>query len=207
MQKRKVTPRVPKETPMFEDPPHNTMMSRTWVIFLERLGQSWTEVEDPELKATFGLVRTLEVEDDLTLRFLCKRAGRFIGLHANGKLPATGSTVKISIEKWKYDATYLGEGEDQEWINIFADREEEEETIPGYIELADFDAIDPPLPTGTPYLEVFSPAAANVEFKAEHDGADGQIAVGDMLRINCLQVGSDYAGKGYEIVLHWEPLQ
>jgi hypothetical protein len=192
---------------MWEDPPHNTQMSRTWIIFLERLGQVFNESEDEDQKATFGLVRTLTVEDDLCLRFLCKKAGRFSGLHANGKLPARGSTVKITIEKWKYDTTYLGEGEDQEWINIFADRVIEEDTVPGYIELADFDAIDPPLPTGTPYLEVFSPAAGNCEFKPEHDGADGQIAVGDMLRINCLQVGSTYAGKGYELVLHWEPLQ
>ena len=187
---------------MFEDPPANTMMSRTWVIFLERLGQSWTEVEDPELKATFGLVRTLTVEDDLTLRFCCKRAGRFIGLHVNGKTPAQGSTVRISIEKWKYDTSYLGE-DPQEWINIFADIDEG----PGYIELADFDELDPPLAEGTPYLEVFSPAAGNCEFSEGHDGDDGLIDVGDMLRINCLQVGSVYAGKGYEIVLHWEPLQ
>jgi hypothetical protein len=201
----KTTPRVPKETPMYEDPPDNTMMSRTWVIFFERLGQVSNEsADDPDLKATFGLVRLLTVEDDLTLRFCAKKEGRFIGLHVNGKLPARGSTVKITIEKWKYDTTYLGEGEEQAWINIFADIVDGEDTIPGYIEFADFDELDPPLDTGTPYLEVFSEAAGNCTFK---DDDDGLIAPGDMLRINCLQVGSTYAGKGYEVVLHWEPLQ
>ena len=192
---------------MWEDA-EQTKMSRTWIIFFERLGQILNIAEnDPDLKATFGLNRMLTVEDDLTLRFCCKKPGRFLGLHVNGKLPARGSTVKIAIEKWKYDTSYLEEDEEQEWINIFADREEEEETIPGYIELADFDELDPPLAEGTPYLEVFSPAAGNCEFSEGHDGDDGLIAPGDMLRINCLQVGATYAGKGYEIVLHWEPLQ
>jgi hypothetical protein len=200
---RKTTPRVPHDTPMWEDA-EQTKMSRTWVIFFERLGRvSNEDIDDPELKATFGLVRELTVEDDLTLHYIAKKPGRFTGLLVNGKQPATGSTVHIVIEKWKYDTTYLGEGDPQEWLNIFADIDEG----PGYIELADFDELDPPLDEGTPYLEVFSPAAGNCEFKTEHDGEDGQIEAGDLLRINCTQIGSTFAGKGYEIVLHWEPLQ
>lgn len=189
---------------MWEDA-EQTRMSRTWIIFFERLGQVSNEAaDDPELKATFGLVRELTEEDDLTLHFIAKKEGRFTGLLVNGKHPCRGSVAKISIEKWKYDTTYLEESEEQEWINIFADIEEGEDTVPGYIELADFDEIDPPLATGTPYLEVFSPFAGNCTFK---EGDDGQIAPGDLLRINCVQIGEDFAGKGYEIVLHWEPLQ
>jgi hypothetical protein len=187
---------------MWEDV-EQTKMSRTWVIFFERLGQGDAEAEDPEMKATFGLNRLLTIEDDLTNHFISQTEGRFAGLLVNGKSPAKGDTVRIVIEKWKYDTTDLGEEDTQQWLNIFADIDD----LPGFIELADFDAIDPPLAEGTPYVEVFSPAAGTCEFKKESNGEDGQIAPGDLLRINCTQIGSDYAGKNYEIVLSWEPLQ
>jgi hypothetical protein len=190
------TLRVPHETPMYEDPPHNTRMSRTWIIFFQKRHGAAAAVEaDPDLKATFGLVRELTIADSLTLHYIVVKPGRFVGVLANGKQPCTGSPARIVIEKWHDD------GDDETpgaWVNIFADIGEE----PGYIELADADTLE--LEPGAPYLEIFSPYVTPVatHFKS---GDDGAVVAGDLLRINCTQIGATFAGKGYEIVLRWEP--
>jgi hypothetical protein len=171
-------------------------MSRTWIIFLERLGR-WTELEgnlgDTEYKATFGLVRELTVEDDLTLHYIAQKAGRFTEIYANGKTPARGSAARIRIRKKKY--ADLGDPPTV-FESILRDVGAEE----GYIELADADALG--LLPGEAYVERFVHTAEAPIFE---DGELGTIAPGDLLQISCSQIGSDYAGKGYEIVLRWEP--
>ncbi|MGH9629158.1 MAG: hypothetical protein ACRD7E_12615 [Bryobacteraceae bacterium] len=70
--------------------------------------------------------------------------------------------------------------EAQTWATIFAS--------PGYIELAD----------GDTSLQLYEGAGVFAS------GAAGAIAVGDLLRINCTQIGSTTAGKDIEFVLRWE---
>jgi hypothetical protein len=35
------------------------------------------------------------------------------------------------------------------------------------------------------------------------EGPAGEVLIGDLLRINCVQVGAEFPGKGYEFVLRW----
>jgi hypothetical protein len=166
------TPRVPKETPMYDDAGN---MTRTWIIFFERL---FTRAVDKatesgggagELKATFGLVRLLTLENDLTNHFISRSAGTFQSLTANAKQPPTGSAAIFDFKK--------STDEGQTWNTIFAS---------GPIALAAGDS------TRQDFTGVFAVGAA------------GQIAVGDFLRIDCLQIGSTFAGKDIEFVLKWE---
>lgn len=99
---------------MFDENGH---MTRTWIIFFERLGRGG---DGGELKATFGLVRELTVEDDLTNHFIARSQGRFVSLAVNAKVAPAGSAARFEIEK--------SADEGQTWATIFAS--------PGYIELA-----------------------------------------------------------------------
>lgn len=176
------TPRVPHQTPMYE--PGGTM-SRTWIIFFERLGR-WTEINqtEAEKKATFGLVKLLTVTDDLTLHFIARTSGPFIDLAVNGKEPCTGAPVRIKIEKWHEDLPETPGA----WKTIFSP--------PGYIEI----------PVGNDDVMFWTREENDDAIRDEvfKEDGDGRILAGDMLRINCTQIGSTFAGKGYEFVLRWE---
>jgi hypothetical protein len=188
------TPRVPHETPMYEE---SGAMSRTWIIFFERLGKGdWLAVRnsDTEYKATFGLVRELTVEDDLCLYVIAQKAGIFSEIWAVGKNPCRGAEGRIRLRKKKY--AQLGDPPTV-FESILADVGGEE----GYISLSDGDAIgllpgevDVQHWVHTPDIQLFEP------------GELGRIAPGDILQISCSQIGSVYPGKGYEIVVRWEPL-
>lgn len=194
------TPRVPWDTPMYEDPPHNKKMSRTWVIFLERLGNKYYTdgvTGDTEYKATFVLLRELTVANDLTdVHYIAKKAGRFKAIYANGKVPARGAEARIRIYKKPY--AQLGDPPTI-FENIFPDGEEEE----GYISLPDADALGQAADEAAAHVVSWEHTDAMPLFKS---GEDGEIQPGDLLRIDCSQIGSEYPGKGYTIVLHWEPL-
>src|SRR5262245_18573229 len=115
------TPRVPIQTPMFDQ---NGMVTRAWIIFWERLGKVEEITEEGalslgELKATFGLLRTLAVENDLTNHFICRSPGTFLNVAVNCKTAPTGSTARLVIEK--------STNEGVSWSNIFVS--------PAYIEL------------------------------------------------------------------------
>lgn len=179
---KNTTPRVPHQTPMFENPGidddrelakwieifHKLPISRTWIIFWERLFSGEGGGGDGELKATFGLVRSLTVEDDLTNHFISRSEGTFVDLVVNAKIPPTGTAARIEIEK--------STDEGATWNTIFP--------APGYITLAIADD-------------------ERQEFTSFATGAAGTIAVGDFLRINCTQKGSLTAGKNIEFVLRW----
>jgi len=167
-----VTPRVPKETPMFDD---GGRLTRPWIIFFEQLPQAAVrEIANEhlstagELKATFGLVRDLEVDNDLTNHYIARSPGAFKSLAVNAKQPPSGRAARFTIDK--------STDEGATWHTIFADP-------PGYIEIGADDS------TRQDFTDVFAPGAA------------GTIAVGDLLRIGCLQAGSSTAGSGIEFVL------
>jgi hypothetical protein len=50
-------------------------------------------------KATFGLVRDLTVEEDLTNHYICRRGGTFLDCTVNAKVAPTGSTATLVIQK------------------------------------------------------------------------------------------------------------
>src|SRR5262245_39009161 len=116
------TPRVPVQTPMFDG---NGLLTRTWVIFFERLGRV-TEITEEgalaagELKATFGLLRELTIGADLTNHYICRSPGTYVNCAVNCKIAPIGSTARLVIEK--------STDEGVTWANIFAS--------PAYIELA-----------------------------------------------------------------------
>lgn len=153
-------------------------MTRTWIIFFERLGKVESSEENETAigprKATFGLVRELTVENDLTLHFIARSPGTFIDIVANGKQPCTGSAARIVIQK--------STDEGVTWATIFKS--------PGYITL----------PADDDTLLIWTKENDDI-FAA---GDAGKIAAGDLLRINCTQKGSTFAGKGYEVVLRWQ---
>lgn len=148
-------------------------LTRTWIVFFEQLAsreQGWSEEDAGELKATFGIVAPLTVEDDLTNHFISRSSGRFTNLVANAKVAPTGSDAWIDIEK--------SSNEGSAWGTIFRE---------GHIVL----------PAGdTTRLEWGADAFV--------EGAAGTIDVGDFLRINCYQIGSDNPGAEIEFVLRWE---
>lgn len=115
-------PAVPVRTPMFDG--RQEPLTRTWIIFFERLAGRRGLAPDPdELKATFGLVRTLTVEDDLTNHFISRSSGIFSDLAVKPKIAPTGAAARIEIE--------ISKDEGATWYTIF--------DTPGYIELADDD--------------------------------------------------------------------
>ncbi len=116
-------PAVPVRTAMFQG--RDDALTQTWIIFFERLAglHGLATGEDAELKATFGLCRTLTVEDDLTNHFICRTGGTFTNLAVKPKIAPTGCAARIEIE--------ISKDEGVTWHTIFAD--------PGYIELADDD--------------------------------------------------------------------
>jgi hypothetical protein len=115
-------PHVPLRSPMFLDQ-EELRLTRPWVIFFERLASVQQGWQDPasfgELKATFGLVKELEVALDLTNHFICRTAGTFKNVAVNAKFPPSGQPARLDIQK----STDGG----QTWATIFRD---------GYIELA-----------------------------------------------------------------------
>lgn len=202
-----VTPRVPHETEIFPDavvkvegvdyPVSFEAMSRTWIIFLERLGKGeWIEGGngDTEYKATFGLNRELTVANRLTNRYIAQKAGRFSEIYATGLYVCRGSEGRIRIRKKPYQQ--LGDPPTL-WVNIFHDIEDED----GYISLVDGDAIG--LLADEVHVQYWTIDAEGHPFA---EGEDGTIEPGDVLEIDCLQIGSEYPGKNFEIVLRWEPI-
>ena len=179
-----VTPRVPKETPLYkvkrgapkwaqqvaESFEKWLSMHRTWVIFLERLG-NWVEITENlssgELKATFGLVRLLTVENDLTNHFICRTGGDFTNVAIDAKTPPTGSTARFRFQ--------ISTDQGSTWNNIIGGV--------GYVEIT----------AGLEGEQIFTPTFA-ITSSAEDN----------LLRIDCTQIGSTYAGKNVEVVLRWE---
>jgi hypothetical protein len=162
------TIRVPHETPMFDK---DGIMSRTWIIFFEKLPKFAAEngiVPRGLKKATFGLVRTLTVENDLTNHFISLTSGRFIGWSVNAKNPPTGAAAILNIE--------ISHDEGSSWHSIF-------DSIKIEIPDGDNTRID-----GTFFTD-----------EIPHQ----RIQKGDLLRINCEQIGSTFAGKDIEVVVYW----
>ena len=166
------TPRVPIQTPMFDE---RGLLTRTWIIFFERLG-NWTSITEEEgpavdldRKATFGLVKELEVADRLTLYYIVRKPGTFVDVVAKiaDQAPA-GSDAILDIQRSTDDGAT--------WASIFP--------AGGLLTL-------PATSTATVIETTFSPTVDSV-------------GVGDLLRIGCTQVGSVTAGKGIEVVLQWE---
>lgn len=163
-------PHVPLRSPMFLDQ-QELRLTRPWVIFFERLAsvqQGWENTAG-ELKATFGLVRELTVDQDLTNHFICRTGGKFVDVAVNAKRPPSGQAARLNIERSADNG--------QTWISIFRN---------GYIELAPNDA----------GVQIFT----DIFFTGEA----GSILPQHLLRINCLQTGTDYPGKEIEVVLRWE---
>lgn len=155
-------------------------ITRTWVIFFERLwaqpgsgdepggpGGGGTGVNDQ--KATFGLLRPLEVEDRLTLYYIVRRAGEFIDVTAKiAEQAPTGSDAILDIQRSTDDGAT--------WESIFPEDD--------LLEL-------PAASTARVEKDTFSPTVNSV-------------AIGDLLKIGCTQTGSVDPGKGIEVVLQWE---
>src|SRR5215203_7197991 len=135
-------------------------LTRTWVIFFERLG-NWQSIVNNELlsaqKATFGLLRPLAVEADLTNHYIARAGGKFRNWTVNAKTPPTGATAILDIER------SVDEG--VTWFSIFEDDAKIE------IPAGDDTRID-----GT----LFAPDDEETE-----DIVEGRIDAGDFLRINC----------------------
>ena len=170
-------PHVPVRTPMFEA---DGRLSRTWIIFFERL---WSQpgsgdvvtppggpgVTELDRKATFGLVKPLEVSDRLTLYYIVRKAGTFIDCVAKiADQPPSGSDANLDIQRSRDDGA--------SWESIFP---------------ADGLLILPATETATLYTADFSPTVNGVEMN-------------DLLRIGCTQTGSVDPGKGVEVVLQWK---
>ena len=160
-------PHVPVRTPPFHER-NDLTWTRNWIIFFERLAGRLGLAGDSvgELKATFGLVRALTVENDLTNHFICRTGGSFTDVAVDAKGPPTGSGARFQVE--------ISTDQAQTWNNIYA--------APGYVEIA----------AGTYGEQIFTP-----------DYAVASIAKGNLLRINCTQIGSTYAGKNVEYVQRW----
>jgi hypothetical protein len=169
------TPRVPLQTPMFDGNVNLGRLTRTWVIFFERLGML-SEADKQELaggaqdrKATFGLVQELEISDRLTLYYIVRKPGTFLDVVAKiADTAPAGSDAILDIQRSTDDGAT--------WESIFP--------AGGLLVL-------PGGSTDTVSQDTFSTTVNSV-------------AVGDLLRIGCTQVGSTDAGKGIEVVLQWE---
>lgn len=170
----KVTPRVPHQTPMYED---DGSMSRTWIIFFERLG-NWTEIieEFGDKKATFCLIRDLEAVDDLTNHYIVRRAGQFYDVALEAKEPPVGAAARFDIER--------SEDGGETWTTII-------NSSPGYLEIGDGDG-DVILYTDEDD-QIF-----------DTDKTVARVEVGDLLRINCDQAGSTTPGSEVSVVLRWD---
>ena len=170
-------PFVPIRTPMFDA---DGRLTRTWVIFFERL---WAQPESGDIpappgpggggvndqKATFGLVRELEVSERLTLYYIVRRSGEFLDVTAKiADQAPTGSDAILNIDRSTDDGAT--------WESIFPE---------GNL------LVIPAASTATVFKDVFS---------ATVDG----VTTGDLLRIGCTQTGSVDKGKGIEVVLQWE---
>jgi hypothetical protein len=167
-------PHVPIRTPMFEP---DGRLSRTWIIFFERL---WMQPQSGDVpgggagpaeldrKATFGLVRPLEVSERLTLYYIVRKPGRFVDCVAKiAEQAPTGTDAILDIQRSRDDGAT--------WESIFPE---------------DGLMILPADNTATMYTADFSPAVDGVE-------------INDLLRIGCLQTGAVDPGKGIEVVLQW----
>lgn len=166
-------PHVPIRTPMFEA---DGRLSRTWIIFFERL---WMQPQSGDIpggggpaeldrKATFGLVKPLEISDRLTLYYIVRKPGKFIDCVAKiADSPPTGSDAILDIQRSQDDGAT--------WESIFPED--------GLLVL-------PATNTATLYTADFSPTVDGVE-------------INDLLRIGCTQIGSVDPGKGVEVVLQW----
>ena len=175
-QQKTRVPHVPIRTPMFEP---DGRLSRTWIIFFERLwmqpesgdepgGPGTPAVTELDRKATFGLVKPLEVSDRLTLYYIVRKAGTFKDCVAKiADSPPTGSDAILDIQRSRDDGAT--------WESIFP---------------ADGLLVLPATNTATLYTNDFSPAVNGVEMN-------------DLLRIGCTQTGSVDPGKGVEVVLQW----
>ena len=163
---------------MFDD---DGNLTRTWIIFFERLGQWTTVIEDgsvPRPKATFGLLRPLVTdENDLTNHYIARRAGKFRNWTCNAKTPPTGQDAVLDIER------SVDEG--ATWFSIF-DEDDSDKIVIGE---DDDTRID-----GT---------AFKADDPLTEDITEGRIDVGDFLRINCVQAGSVEPGRDIEVVLQW----
>jgi hypothetical protein len=176
-----VTPRVPKETPMYE--PETGKMSRTWVIFFERLG-NWTQIVnaagDTSRKATFVIKRDLEVAEELTNHYIVRASGALYDAAATVIVPPVGASAQFDIEK--------SEDGGETWTSIL-------NPDPGYLEI----------PDGNPNFveqwgsEIFhpDPEIARVTYRKAPE-------LTDLLRINGLQAGSTTPGKDFTIVIRWQ---
>ena len=101
-----------------------TVWSRTWIIFLERLGNWTTITGGQEKKATFVLKAELTVEDDLTNHYIVRLPGTFYDAAINAKIAPVGAAARFTIEK-------STDGGDT-WATVLADD-------PGYLEIPDGD--------------------------------------------------------------------
>lgn len=155
-------------------------MSRTWIIFFERLG-NWLDITNNlsagELKATFGINRELNADDvSLTFQpFIAKDfadARPFRLLRVVAYAPPSGSTARMNID--------ISKDEGASWYSIL------DTGGSGYFELAADDA------TRQDFADIF------------RTDEYGSIEDGDLLRINCSQVGSSYPGKNIEFVLWFD---
>lgn len=171
-------PHVPVRTPMYDA---DGKLSRTWIIFFERL---WRQPESGDVpgggggggtpavndqKATFGLLRPLEVDPQLTLYYIVRRAGTFKDVAAKiAEAAPTGADAILDIQRSTDDGTT--------WASIF--------------------------PSGS--LLVLPAASTATVIKNTFNGSVNSVAIGDLLRIGCTQPGSLEPGKGIEVVLQWE---
>jgi hypothetical protein len=117
-------------------------------------------------KCTFGLVKTLEVKNGITLFYICRKAGKFQDFAAKIKTQApTGSDAILDVK--------LSEDDAASWNSIFPSGSE---------------IILPDGETDTVIVDEFDIP---------------NISVGNILRIDCLQIGSINPGKGIEVVGRW----
>jgi len=128
-----------------------------------------------DLKATFCLNRTLTVADDLTNHFICRNPDT---------TPAPFASVSVKCKAPPTGSAArleieISKDEGATWYTIFSGS--------GYIELADGDAT----------RQDFTGCFRTDEY--------GSIVKGDLLRINCTQIGSTIAGAAIEVVAEWEP--
>jgi hypothetical protein len=93
-------------------------LSRTWIIFFERL---WSQpgsgdvvvppgggpgVAELDRKATFGLVKPLEVSDRLTLYYIVRKAGTFVDCVAKiAEQAPSGSDAILDIQRSQDDGS------------------------------------------------------------------------------------------------------
>jgi len=124
---------------------------------------------DADLKATFGLVKELEVTDRLTLYYMVRKAGAFRGVWAKiADTPPAGSDALLNIDSSDDDG--------ETWTSIFD--------------------------TGSPLT--LPDGATDMTIKLTGFSPDNDtVAVGDLMRIGCTQVGSTTPGKGVQVVLWW----